>query len=68
MPDPEAVGRILENCTFSFRHVVCRNKDKVASITAAKVQMEANDWSVGRLLLAAERRGQVCDDVPVARI
>lgn len=46
MPDPEILDRILENCSFRFRNVVCPNKDKVASITAAKFQGEDADWSV----------------------
>lgn len=46
MPDPELLDRILENCSFRFRNVVCPNKDKVASITAAKFQGEDADWSV----------------------
>jgi hypothetical protein len=46
MFDPEVVDRILENCSFRFRDVLCPNKNKVASITAAKVQMEDADWSV----------------------
>ena len=46
MFDPEVVDRILENCSFRFRDVLCPNKNKAASITAAKVQMEDADWSV----------------------
>jgi hypothetical protein len=47
MTDPEVLDRILENCSFRFRNVVCPNKDKVASITAAKFHGdEAADWSV----------------------
>jgi hypothetical protein len=46
MFDPEVVDRILENCSFRFRDVVCPNKDKVASITAATFQMEETNWTV----------------------
>ena len=46
MPDPEILDRILENCSIRFRNVVCPNKDKVASITAARFQGEDADWSV----------------------
>jgi hypothetical protein len=46
MTDPEVLDRILENCSFRFRNVVCPNKDKVASITAAKFSGDDNDWSV----------------------
>jgi len=46
MTDPEILDRILENCSFRFRNVVCPNKDKAASITAAKFHTEDADWSV----------------------
>lgn len=47
MADPEVLDRILENCSFRFRNVVCPNKDNVASITAAKFQGDdSTDWSV----------------------
>jgi len=46
MTDPEILDRILENCSFRFRNVVCPNKDKAATITAAKFQGEDADWSV----------------------
>jgi hypothetical protein len=46
MFDPEVVDRILENCSFRFRDVLCPNRNQVASITAARVQMEDADWSV----------------------
>ena len=46
MTDPEILDRILENCSIRFRNVVCPNKEKVASITAAKFQNEDADWSV----------------------
>ncbi|HXY01032.1 MAG TPA: hypothetical protein VEI54_08935 [Candidatus Limnocylindrales bacterium] len=46
MTDPEILDRILENCSFRFRNVVCPNKDKIAKITAAKFQGEDADWSV----------------------
>jgi hypothetical protein len=46
MTDPEILDRILENCGFRFRNVVCPNKGKVASITAAKFSSEDADWSV----------------------
>ena len=44
--DPETLGRILENCSFRFRNLVCPNKKKLASITAAKFPGEDADWSV----------------------
>jgi len=46
MTDPEVLDRILENCSFRFRNVVCPNKDKVASITAAKFSTDDTGWSV----------------------
>jgi hypothetical protein len=46
MSDPEVLDRILENCSFRFRNVVCPDNDKVASITAAKVPADDADWSV----------------------
>ena len=46
MSDPEVLDRILETCSYRFRSVVCPNKDKVAEITAAKLYVEDQDWSV----------------------
>ncbi len=46
MTDPDILDRILENCSFRFRKVVCPNKDKVAMITAAKFHGEDADWTV----------------------
>jgi hypothetical protein len=46
MPDPEILDRILRTCSFRFRNVVCPNKEKIANITAAKLQIEDADWSV----------------------
>jgi hypothetical protein len=46
MTDPEILDRILENCSFRFRNVMCPSKDKIASITAAKFSSEDADWSV----------------------
>jgi hypothetical protein len=46
MSDPEVLDRILENCSFRFRNVVCPDKEKVASITAAKFPTDDADWSV----------------------
>lgn len=46
MSDPEVLDRILENCSFRFRDVVCPNKNKIASITAAKFHGDDADWSV----------------------
>ena len=46
MSDPEILDRILENCSFRFRNVLCPHKDKVASITAAKFHGDDTDWSV----------------------
>jgi hypothetical protein len=45
MNDPEILDRILENCSFRFRSVICPNKDRVAHITAVKTLGDA-DWSV----------------------
>lgn len=46
MSDPEILDRILQNCSFRFRNVVCPNKDKIAQITAVKFQGEGAEWSV----------------------
>ncbi len=46
MPDPEILDRILATCSFRFRNLVCPNKEKVANIAAAKLQIEGADWSV----------------------
>jgi hypothetical protein len=46
MTDPEILDRILENCSFRFRNVICPNKDRLATITAAKFQGEDAEWSV----------------------
>jgi hypothetical protein len=46
MSDPEILDRILQACSYRFRDVVCPNKDKVAKIAAAKLQMDDADWSV----------------------
>ena len=46
MTDPEILDRILENCSFRYRKVLCPNKDKIASITAVKFHGEDADWSV----------------------
>lgn len=46
MSDPEVLDRILENCSFRFRDVVCPNKNKIASVTAAKFHGDDADWSV----------------------
>lgn len=46
MADPEILDRILENCSFRFRNVLCPNRDKVATITAAKLPGDDSDWSV----------------------
>lgn len=46
MTDPDILDRILENCSFRFRKVVCPNKDKIAMITAAKFHGEDSAWSV----------------------
>jgi hypothetical protein len=46
MSDPEVLDRILENCSFRFRNVLCPDKDRVASITAAKFPTDDADWSV----------------------
>lgn len=45
MSDPEILDRILENCSFRFRNVMCPGKDRVAHIAAAKTQGDA-EWSV----------------------
>jgi len=47
MSDPEILDRILQTCSFRSRDVMCPNKDKIASITAAKFHVEDDeDWSV----------------------
>ena len=46
MSDPELIDRILQTCSFRFRNVVCPAKDKVATITAARLQVEDADWSI----------------------
>ncbi len=47
MSEPDVLDRILETCSYRFRNVVCPNKDRVASITAAKFHGgEDTDWSV----------------------
>lgn len=51
MSDPEILDRILQNCSFRFRDVVCPNKDKVAHITAVKMQGEDAGWSVAECSL-----------------
>jgi len=51
MNDPEILDRILQNCSFRFRDVVCPNKDKVAHIAAVKIQGEDADWSVAECSL-----------------
>ena len=51
MSDPEILDRILQNCSFRFRDVVCPNKDTVAHITAVKIQGEDADWSVAECSL-----------------
>jgi hypothetical protein len=45
MNDPEILDRILENCSFRFRNVMCPGKDRVAHIAAVKTQGDA-EWSV----------------------
>src|SRR5208283_2444205 len=39
-------GPHSETCSYRFRSVVCPNQDKVAEITAAKLHIEDQDWSV----------------------
>ena len=51
MSDPEILDRILQNCSFRFRDVICPNKDKIAHITAVKIQGEDADWSVAECSL-----------------
>jgi hypothetical protein len=51
MSDPEILDRILQNCSFRFRDVVCPNKDKVAHITAVKIYGEDAEWSVAECSL-----------------
>jgi len=47
MSDPELIDRILQTCSYRFRNVLCPNKEKVAKIAAAKLQMEDNaEWTV----------------------
>jgi hypothetical protein len=46
MSDPEILDRILQTCSYRFRDVMCPNKDKVAKLAAAKLQVDDADWSV----------------------
>ena len=46
MSDPDLIDRILQACSFRFRNVVCPNKDKVAKITAARLQADDSEWTV----------------------
>ena len=47
MSDPEILDRILQACSYRFRNLECPNKEKIASIAAAKFQtMEDADWTV----------------------
>ena len=47
MSDPEVLDRIMQTCSFRSRDVICPNKDKIASITAARFHVEDDeDWSV----------------------
>jgi hypothetical protein len=46
MSDPEVLDRIMQACSYRFRNVVCPNKDRIASITAAKFYHEDADWTV----------------------
>jgi hypothetical protein len=51
MSHPEILDRILQNCSFRFRDVICPNKDKVAHITAVKVYSEDAEWTVAECSL-----------------
>jgi hypothetical protein len=51
--DPDIPDRILQTGSFRFRDVVCANKDKVAKIAAAKLQMDESEWSVVECSLEA---------------
>jgi len=46
MTDPEILDRILQTCSFRFRNLICPNKERIANIAAAKLQIEDGDWSV----------------------
>ena len=46
MSEPDVLDRILQTCSYRFRNMVCPNKDRIASITAAKFHGEDTDWSV----------------------
>lgn len=46
MSDPELIDRIMLTCSFRFRSVMCPNKEKVAKIAAARMQMDEAEWSV----------------------
>ena len=46
MSDPEILDRILQTCSYRFRNLECPNKERVATIAAAKFQMEDEDWTV----------------------
>lgn len=51
---PEILDRILENCSFCFRDVMCPNKNKVARITAVKFLGEDAAWLVEECSLSPE--------------
>ena len=60
MSDPEVLDRILENFGFRFRNVVCPDRDKVASIAAARLHMDDADWSVIVLPSGEVKCGMTC--------
>jgi hypothetical protein len=44
---PDVLDRILQTCIFRSRDVLCPNRDRIASITAAKFFVEDDeDWTV----------------------
>ena len=51
MSDPELIDRILQTCSYRFRNVMCRNKDKIAKIAAGKLQTDGAEWTVIECLL-----------------
>jgi hypothetical protein len=57
MSDPEILDRILQTCSYRFRDVVCPNREKIATIAAAKLQVEDADWTV--IECSLEPNGQV---------
>jgi hypothetical protein len=45
MSDPEVLDRLLQNCDYRFRTVLCPHKNNLAEITAAKWQISEDRWT-----------------------